>query len=113
MRAIPLIALVLALATPTIASADSPPAFVLMWGSPGMGSGQFNEPNSVAVGPSGAVYVAEIFGHRVQKFDADGAYITSWGSEGSADGQFSHPSGLCVDAYENVYVADNGNFRIQ
>jgi peptidylamidoglycolate lyase len=38
------------------------------FGSPGKGPGQFQLGHDIAVGPDGAVYVAEGSGKRVQKF---------------------------------------------
>jgi len=46
-----------------------------LWGGPGAGSGQFDQPTDVAVAPNGHVYVADTFNHRVQWLDADGAYL--------------------------------------
>jgi DNA-binding beta-propeller fold protein YncE len=49
-----------------------------LWGGPGAGPGQFDQPTDVAVGPNGHVYVADTFNHRVQWLDADGAYLGEW-----------------------------------
>ena len=40
------------------AAADAPHVFVLEWGSPGSGSGQFRFPLSVATDGAGDVYVS-------------------------------------------------------
>jgi DNA-binding beta-propeller fold protein YncE len=40
------------------------------WGEKGMGPGQFNLPHWVCVDSKGAIYVAEVTGQRVQKFEA-------------------------------------------
>ena len=83
------------------------------WGSPGSGSGQFNQPHGVAVDSSGNVYVADFNNHRIQKFDSSGVDLTQWGGLGSGNGQFSGPVGVAVDSSGNVYVADTLNHRIQ
>ena len=67
--------------------------FELMWGAPGTGNGQFNEPAGVAVDASGSVYVADKGNNRIQKFDSNGNFITQWGSAGTDNGQFSYPEG--------------------
>ncbi len=50
--------------------------FLLAWGSPGAGDGQFFAPKGIAVDDSGHVYVAG--GGRVQKFESDSTFIMSW-----------------------------------
>ncbi|MGH7726098.1 MAG: hypothetical protein ACREOU_11790 [Candidatus Eiseniibacteriota bacterium] len=45
------------------------------WGAYGHGPGQFDNPEGVAVGPSGDIYVADFSG-RIQRFSAEGAYLS-------------------------------------
>src|SRR6266571_3391840 len=97
---------------PAVARAQAP-SYLLQWGTPGGGDGQFNGPEGVAVDASGNVYVADFGNHRVQKFTATGVYRSQWGTSGVGAGQFRFPLGVAVDASGNVYVADNSNFRIQ
>ncbi len=80
--------------------------------------GTFCEPWGVAVGPDGAVYVADLWAHRVQKFSPDGAFIAQWGfsSNYGADlrpGAFFGPRGVAVAPDGTVYVTDTGNKRVQ
>jgi sugar lactone lactonase YvrE len=79
---------------------------------------QFNEPNDVAIGPQGDIFVAQ--GHyatnpdpRVWRFDKTGRLITSWGGRGTGPGQFSDAHSIVVDPRGQVYVADRMNRRIQ
>jgi tripartite motif-containing protein 71 len=51
-----------------------------MWGSPGSGPGQFNNPNGIAVDSLGMVYVSDTDNNRIQKFDSNGKFIINWGS---------------------------------
>jgi len=61
----------------------------------GDGSHKFNQPNDIAIGAKGDVFVAQ--GHtpgpdgdaRVLKFDKNGRFLKSWGGKGSGPGQFS------------------------
>ncbi len=76
----------------------------------------FNEPNDIAFGPKGEVYVAQGHGKgesRVLKFDADGSFLTTWGGEGKEAGLFNQPHAVLVDPQGLVYIADRSNQRIQ
>lgn len=87
--------------------------FMLKWGRPGSGTGEFDGPWAIAVDGIEAVYVADRNNDRIQKFSTEGVFLAQWGSEGSADGQFYRPEGVAVDPEGDVYVADRGNHRIQ
>jgi DNA-binding beta-propeller fold protein YncE len=52
---------------------------VAVWGSPGTGDGQFNEPTTVTVDTKrDRVYVADPRNRRVQVFDTKGKFVTKW-----------------------------------
>ena len=76
--------------------------------------GTFNEPWDVAVAADGAVYVADTFNHRIQKFDANGRFLKMWGifAQGQDPESFWGPRGIEIDAKGNVLVADTGNKRV-
>jgi len=82
-------------------------------------AGQINQPNDVAVGANGDVFVAQ--GHtpgangdpRVVKFDRNGNFIKSWGGKGKGPGQFDVAHGIAIDAAGRLWVADRENQRIQ
>ena len=83
------------------------------WGEYGTDNGRFKNPEGLAVGPDGRVYVADAGNHRIQAFDAQGNFLFKWGSSGAGDGQFNSPGDVAVDGAGNVYVADRSNYRIQ
>jgi hypothetical protein len=87
--------------------------FIMKWGTPGTGEGQFNGLYGVAVDSNDNVYVADSLNNRVQKFNSTGDFILEWGSLGAGDGQFLTPWCLAVDSNDNVYVADSWNHRVQ
>ena len=76
----------------------------------------FNEPNDLAFGPDGEIYVTQGHGKgesRVLMFDADGEFVKTWGGEGKGPGQFNVPHSIVADAKGNLYIADRSNERIQ
>jgi sugar lactone lactonase YvrE len=74
----------------------------------------FNMPTSVALTPSGDMYVADGYGNRrVHKFSPDGELVLSWGEPGRAAGQFALVHNLTLDRQGHVYVCDRENNRIQ
>ena len=71
--------------------------FVAKWGSNGGGPGQFSRPNGVAVGPTGNVFVTDVFNGRVQKFTPNGAYINEFGVPGGGPGMFNLTFGIWAE----------------
>jgi hypothetical protein len=63
-------------------------------GDPGSGAGQLNQPNGVAVGPNGDVYVFERVNRRVQVFSPAGDFLFMFG------GGVNHTTGadICTKA---------------
>jgi DNA-binding beta-propeller fold protein YncE len=81
-------------------------------------SHHLNEPNEVAIGPNGDVFVVQ--GHtpgkgdpRVLKFDKNGNFKKSWGGLGTEPGKFNVAHGIAFDAKGLMWVADRENERIQ
>ena len=88
--------------------------FVLSWGTPGAGPGEFDQPIGIDVDDATSVYVADRNNDRVQKFHADGTYLLEWGSQGSGNGEFALPQDVAVDQTGAfVYVTDLFNDRVQ
>jgi len=76
----------------------------------------FNEPNDLAFGRSGEIYVTQGHGKgesRVLKFDPDGNFLATWGGEGTGPGQFNVPHSIVTDPKGQLYIADRSNQRIQ
>lgn len=89
---------------------------VRRWGSDGTNVGQLGFPRSIAVTPSGEVWVSE-YGRieRVQRFTADGtrALLSIGTGPGSKPGLLNRAEGIAVDGTGRLFVADSCNHRIQ
>ena len=61
------------------------------------GAGPFNRPTSLAIAPSGDLYVSDGYGNsRIHQFTRDGALVRSWGEPGQKPGQFHIPHDVWV-----------------
>lgn len=77
----------------------------------------FSIAEGVAVGPDGALFVADTKDHTIRRIGTDGSVSTfagMAGQEGAQDGtgtaaRFSNPRGVAVDSAGNVYVTDAGS----
>lgn len=85
-------------------------------------SAQINEPEGVAVGSSGSIYIVDYGNSKIREIDASGTMSTfaGTGSNGySGDGGpateafLNQPTGVAVDGGGNVYIADNQNSRVR
>ena len=75
-----------------------------------------SEPNDIAFGPDGEIFIAQGHGNGVPgvlKLDRNGAFLASWGSQGSGIGEFDIAHSILVDGEGQVHVADRENQRIQ
>ncbi len=79
---------------------------VRQFGTKGDGTGQFQRPTGIAVGPDDNVYVADYMQDRIQKFTNGGEFRREWGTAGAGNIQFRSPNGLAIDKQGHVFVAD-------
>ena len=75
--------------------------WLLSWGEPGRGPGQFHVPHGIAVDRSGTVYVADRENSRIQLFTPGGAFLSEWTD-------VARPCQIFIDADEKFYVAELG-----
>jgi len=77
------------------------------------------EPNGVAVGPDGSIYIADYANHRVRRVGPDGIITTVAGSGTGGDGGLATsaslyaPSGVAVGPDGSIYIADPQKFRVR
>lgn len=79
---------------------------VQVFGSEGIGAGQFKDARSVAVDADGHIYAADYTGGRVQVFDATGKFLTQW----MVDAKMPLTS-LAADRKGTVYVTQSGDIN--
>jgi hypothetical protein len=53
-------------------------AYLMHWGTPGTGPGQFNTVHGIAVDSSDRIYVSDRGNQRIQVFDANGGHLDTW-----------------------------------
>ena len=58
-----------------VAKVDKDGNWLMSWGEPGTGPGQFNTPHSIALDARGEVYVADRGNGRIQVFDGNGKFL--------------------------------------
>ncbi len=83
---------------------------------------ELHGPSAIAIGPAGALIVADALNNRVRRIEPNGTIITvaGNGTEGfrgdggsATDAELDSPSGLAVDAVGNLYIADTNNHRVR
>jgi DNA-binding beta-propeller fold protein YncE len=75
---------------------------VRTFGSPGTGTGQFNELTGVAVGDGGDLFTSEETGRRVQRFTLTGDVVSEWATA-------YYPPDITADGAGHVYLATAGD----
>jgi DNA-binding beta-propeller fold protein YncE len=79
-----------------------------------MSQDKFNQPNFLAFGPNGDVFVSDGYiNSRIVQFTKDGKFVRIFGGvKGNAPGQLQLPHGVAIDSKGRVLVSDSDNKRI-
>ncbi len=73
-------------------------------------------PNSIAMDPSGNIYIGDFANERIQEFTNSGIHLTNFGGVGTGNAQFSSSGGpefLAVDSLGNIIGTDTYDYRIE
>ncbi|KAI8503658.1 hypothetical protein Bbelb_186290 [Branchiostoma belcheri] len=68
---------------------------------------------SVTVDTKGNIYILNMRGACILKYDKNGVYLFTFGTKGTETGNLNYPTGICVDSLERVIVADHDNSRVE
>jgi peptidylamidoglycolate lyase len=71
---------------------DQTGKYLMTWGTPGDGPGQFRVPHSIAIDSKDRVYVSDRENNRIQIFDVSGKLIKTWTHLGCTQGMFITPT---------------------
>lgn len=79
---------------------------------------RFSTPYSITIDSSNAIYVADYYNNRVQKFSSGSSMGTTVagqasGTFGSTAYDLQYPTSVLVDSNGNLYVSDSFNHRVQ
>jgi serine/threonine protein kinase/sugar lactone lactonase YvrE len=94
-------------ALPGLPSGPSLGTVTLEFGEEGTADGMLDDPRGVAVGPDGAIYVADFTTGRVQRFSSEGAFERSFTVEGQGP-----INALAADGQGRVYVAQSAQTSV-
>ena len=79
--------------------------YLMEWGKPGTGPGEFNTVHAIAVDAKGRVYVADRGNSRIQVFDPNGNYLDQW-----RDIRF--PLFIAISKDQHMWVSDGHTNKI-
>jgi len=78
---------------------DKQGKFLMTWGTPGNGPGQFNLPHAIAIDRNNRLYIADRLNSRIQVFDENGKFLDQWPN-------IRRPIDLMITADRHLRVAD-------
>jgi len=81
--------------------------FLMAWGTPGTGPGQFNTPHSITTDRNRRVYVSDRANNRIQVFDENGKFLDMWNT-----GLRSQPYAHLITTDQFLWESDGGTNRI-
>jgi RHS repeat-associated protein len=87
------------------------------FGSKGTGEEQFNEPQDIALGAEGDIYVTDTGNNRIDEYsvkkrEETAKHVRNFSKEGTVAGDLKAPHAISADSAGDVWVADSGNNRV-
>ena len=79
--------------------------YIMEWGKPGKGPGEFNTVHGISIDGNGRVYVSDRANSRIQIFDLNGKYIDEW-----RDIRF--PVYQAISKDRHVWISDGTNNKM-
>ena len=86
---------------------DTDTDYIGNWGSEGNLSGEFKEPEFLAIGLNNHIYVSDSGNKRIEIFDSNGSYLTSIEKDYTNAPLFERPRGIAIDTEGYIYAIDN------
>lgn len=84
-----------------------------IFGSPGAGVNQLNQPTDIFVDNGGKIFITDALNHRIVRIDdMSGTNWKTFGVSGTGVGQFMFPFAITTDAQGRIYVTDGNNPRV-
>ncbi len=84
---------------------DASGKFLMSWGRPGTGPGEFNLVHAVDTDAQRRIYVADRSNSRIQVFDENGKYLDQWPD-------IRMPMDLLITARQEVWVLDGATSKV-
>ncbi len=75
--------------------------WLLSWGQPGDGPGEFRVPHGIAIDRAGTIYVADRENSRIQLFDTSGTFVGQWS-------EIARPCQITFDQAGRAWIAELG-----
>ncbi len=79
--------------------------YLMEWGKPGTGPGEFDTVHGIAIDDQGRVYVSDRGNSRIQIFDQNGKYLDEWPN-------ITHPYFLHMSDDQHLWVSDGYTHKI-
>jgi len=73
----------------------------------------FFGPTEVQIDHDGNIYILEMRGNSIKKYNKDFRYITTIGKEGEGPGELKYPNHFQIGSDNKIHVSDMGNQRIE